>query len=169
MDFWHAIFFFLFIAPLLLLWIFAMFDIFRRHDLSGVMKALWLVVVLVLPWLGTLIYMIMRPRGLNTGWEEPVALSPAAQPALAPPQVAPAQPPAAKAPVDQLAALGDLRDRGVLTEEEFQQEKARILAASSATHAATSGVPTVSMPTVALPPMELQPTASPSSNGEERG
>jgi hypothetical protein len=139
MDFWHAIFFFLFVAPLLLLWGFALFDIFRRHDLSGVMKALWLVVVLVFPWIGTLIYVVTRPRGLNTGWEDPVALSTSAQPASVSPPVVPASPPAAKTTVDQLTALGDLHDRGVLTDEEFQQEKEHILAASSAAHAATSG------------------------------
>lgn len=168
MDFWHAIFFFLFIAPLLLLWVYAMFDIFRRHDLGGWMKALWLFVVLAFPWIGTLVYVIARPRGLSTGWETVPEAT--AAPATAPqPPVAPAQPPAAKDSVDQLAALGDLHERGVLTDEEFQQEKARVLAASSAAGAAAGGIPTVSVPTVALPPMDLQPTAAPSPNGEERG
>jgi hypothetical protein len=169
MDFWEFLFFFLFIGPLLLLWAFALYDIFRRHDLSGLAKALWVVVMVVFPWIGVLVYLIMRPRGMAAVLASSLDDSAAPPPAVAPPPVATVQPPAATDPVGQLTALGDLHAKGLLTDEEFQQQKARILAAQSAASTAASGLPTVSVPTVALPPMDLPPAATQPTNSDERG
>src|SRR5436190_1590300 len=91
MDFWELLSFFLITVPLVLLWCFALFDIFRRHDLGGWAKALWLVVVLLVPWFGTLIYVVMRPKGMAGA----LAMSMdqhAGPPAAAPAPVAAAQP-----------------------------------------------------------------------------
>lgn len=40
-------------------------DIFRRHDLSGVGKVVWLIFVIVLPFLGVFIYMIVNSKGMT--------------------------------------------------------------------------------------------------------
>lgn len=60
-TFWDAFFLLLIWVPLIMLWGFALFDILRRPDLSGVAKALWVVCIFLLPWLGVLIYLIARP------------------------------------------------------------------------------------------------------------
>lgn len=62
MDFWEVFWLLLIFIPLLVVWTLAVVDIFRRDDLAGAPKALWLVVVIVLPFLGTLVYLIFRPR-----------------------------------------------------------------------------------------------------------
>ena len=65
MDFWDLFWLLLIYIPLLLLWTCAFVDIFRREDISGPAKALWVLCVLVLPWLGTLIYLSFRPRSVE--------------------------------------------------------------------------------------------------------
>jgi hypothetical protein len=51
--------------PLTLLWVFALIDIFGRPDISGWGKAAWILVILVIPWLGALIYIATRPSDLE--------------------------------------------------------------------------------------------------------
>jgi uncharacterized membrane protein len=60
-TFWDVFFILLIWVPLIMLWIFALADIFQRDDLGGGSKALWVAVVILLPFLGTLIYLIARP------------------------------------------------------------------------------------------------------------
>jgi hypothetical protein len=61
MDFWDVFWLLLIFIPLLLIWAFAVVDIFRRDDLAGWAKALWMIVVILAPFLGTIIYLIFRP------------------------------------------------------------------------------------------------------------
>jgi hypothetical protein len=61
-TFWDIMLFFFIWIPLLMIWVFCFFDVFRREDLGGGMKALWVVVIIILPWIGALIYLITRPR-----------------------------------------------------------------------------------------------------------
>jgi hypothetical protein len=51
--------------PLTLLWVFALIDIFGRPDLSGWGKAGWLLVILLIPWFGALIYVGTRPSDVE--------------------------------------------------------------------------------------------------------
>jgi len=61
--FWSMLIFFLWLAWLLVL--FRIFgDIFRRHDLSGFAKAAWCVFVIVLPFLGVLVYLIAEGNNM---------------------------------------------------------------------------------------------------------
>jgi len=60
-TFWDVFFLLLIWIPLLTLWIFALADIFRREDMSGGSKALWVACVVFLPFLGTFIYLLSRP------------------------------------------------------------------------------------------------------------
>jgi hypothetical protein len=42
-----------------------LFDVFRRHDISGWGKAAWVVLIVVLPWIGVLAYLIFNHTGMN--------------------------------------------------------------------------------------------------------
>ena len=61
-TFWDVFFLLLIWIPLITLWIFALADIFRRRDMRGASKALWVACVVFVPWLGTFIYLLSRPQ-----------------------------------------------------------------------------------------------------------
>ncbi len=112
---------------LLFLWIWiaigVIADIFRSPDLSGWGKAAWLVLIVILPLLGVLIYLIARGHKM----EEHAASDAQAQDAAFRRYVRSA----AATPADELAKLEDLHNRGVLSDDEFQRAKTQALAASS--------------------------------------
>ncbi len=60
-DFWEVFFLMMIWIPLVILWVASLFDIFTRPDLSGLKKALWVVFVFVIPYVGTIVYLIARP------------------------------------------------------------------------------------------------------------
>ena len=120
--FWTMFVFFLWVA-----WIWTLIavfmDIFRSHDLSGPAKALWFIVVLLIPLFGVLAYLIVRGGSMHERSGRPVIrpeedLRGYSQPTSP-------EPPASTA--DQLARLADLRDRGVISDAEFDHEKAKVL------------------------------------------
>jgi hypothetical protein len=97
-------------------------DIFRSHDLSGWAKALWFIFVLFIPLIGVLVYLIVRggsmhERAAQQAQQQDQEFRSYVQDAAS-----------SGTPADQLAKLADLRDRGVITAEEFDREKAKILA-----------------------------------------
>jgi hypothetical protein len=99
-------------------------DIFRSHDLSGWAKALWFLFVLIIPLVGVLVYLIVRgdsmhERQMRQAQVEDQAVRSYIQ------QTAASSPASA---ADQLEKLANLRDRGAITAEEFEREKAKILA-----------------------------------------
>jgi hypothetical protein len=51
----------------LVLWVRAVVDVFRRTDLSVGGKAAWAIVMLVVPFVGLLVYTLLRPAGARTG------------------------------------------------------------------------------------------------------
>ena len=97
-------------------------DIFRSHDLSGWVKALWLVFILFLPLIGVLVYLIARGGKMH---EHQVRQAQLQEEQL---RSYVQEAAGSQSSVDQLAKLADLRDRGVITAEEFDREKAKILA-----------------------------------------
>ncbi|MEU7820120.1 SHOCT domain-containing protein [Catellatospora sp. NPDC049133] len=117
MDFWDVFWLLLIFIPLLLIWAFAIVDIFRRDDLSGWLKALWIVVVILLPFLGTLIYLIFRQPGATA--QERRAMDQASREFVE--KYSPSD------SAQQLKLLADLHDRGKLTDAEFAEEKSRVL------------------------------------------
>ncbi len=97
-------------------------DIFRSRDLSGWGKALWFLFVLFIPLIGVLVYLIarggsMHERAVQQAQQQDEAFRGYVQQAAG-----------SGSSADQLAKLADLRDRGVITAEEFEREKAKILA-----------------------------------------
>ncbi len=97
-------------------------DIFRSHDLSGWAKALWFVFILFLPLIGVLVYLIARGGKMHEHQVQQAQLQEEQLRSYV------QQTAGSQSPADQLAKLADLRDRGVITAEEFDREKAKILA-----------------------------------------
>jgi hypothetical protein len=96
-------------------------DIFRSHDLSGWAKATWLLAIVILPLLGVLFYLIVRGDRLREH-----AISHTRQQDA---EFGAYVRRAAASPADDIAKLDDLRNRGVLTDEEFNRAKQQALAA----------------------------------------
>ena len=107
----------------ILIWIFI--DIFRSRDLSGWAKALWFLFVLLIPLIGVLVYLIVRGNSMH----ERAAQDARQQDQEFREYVQQAASGSPGTSADQLTKLADLRDRGVITSEEFEREKAKILAA----------------------------------------
>ena len=116
---------FVFFAWVLFFWLlFVVFgDLFRRHDISGWGKAGWTIFVIVLPFLGVFIYLIVRgssmhERQLRDAQAQEQQFRTYVQDAAG-----------SGSSADELTKLADLRDRGVITDAEFQQGKAKVLGA----------------------------------------
>jgi hypothetical protein len=101
-------------------------DIFRSHDLSGWAKALWFLFVLVIPLIGVLVYLIARGGSFN---ERATQRAQRQDEAYRSSYIQQATPNGPATIADQLAKLADLRDRSVISAEEFEREKAKVLAA----------------------------------------
>jgi hypothetical protein len=123
--FWIMLEFFLWV---IWIWILVMvfIDIFRSHDLSGWGKALWFLFVLIIPLVGVLVYLIVRGGSMH---ERAVARAEQQDAAMRSyVQQAAGSGNGHGTTADQLTKLADLRDRGVISPEEFEREKAKILA-----------------------------------------
>jgi len=122
--FWSMFEFFLWVIWIwILIWVFI--DIFRSRDLSGWAKALWFLFVLIIPLVGVLVYLIARGGSMHERAEQQAQAQDEAFRSYV--QKAASDSPASTA--DQLAKLADLRDRGVISADEFEREKAKVLAA----------------------------------------
>ena len=121
--FWTMLEFFLWVIWIWIL-IMVFIDIFRSHDLSGWAKALWFLFVLFIPLIGVLVYLIARGSSMQERAQQDARTQD--QEFRQYVQQAAATAPANTA--DQLAKLADLRDRGVISAEEFEREKAKVLA-----------------------------------------
>jgi membrane protein implicated in regulation of membrane protease activity len=119
--FWTILEVFLWVLWIWIL-IYVFIDIFRSHDLSGWAKALWFLFVLFIPLIGVLVYLIarggkMQERAQRDARQQESDFRAYVQEAAS-----------SGTPADQLAKLADLRDRGVISAEEFEREKAKVLA-----------------------------------------
>jgi hypothetical protein len=96
-------------------------DVFRSHDLSGWGKAAWVIGIIIFPFLGILLYLIVRggkmhERQMQYAQAQETAFRDYVRDTATTGDTA-----------DQLAKLAELRDRGVISEEEFTKEKAKAL------------------------------------------
>jgi hypothetical protein len=118
-----TLYFFLFI-----IWIWLLFmvfiDIFRSHDMGGWAKALWVIFIIVMPYLGVLVYLIARGGKMH----ERAAQQAAQQQKAFDQYVKQTAGTPGETSADQLHKLADLKTKGVLTDAEFEAEKAKILA-----------------------------------------
>jgi hypothetical protein len=119
---------FIFVGFFLWIWvaIIVFSDIFRSHDMSGWLKALWIVAIFILPLFGVLLYLIVRGRKMR----EHALADAQAQETATRDYIKSVTNDGASSPAEELSKLAALRDSGVLSEAEFQSEKAKVLAQS---------------------------------------
>lgn len=118
LTFWDVVwgmvfFFFWFMAIWIFINIFA--DIFRRDDMTGASKVIWLIVLIILPFLGALIYLLMRPK-VTAQDVSMMAKAEVAQKAVAGVSTA-----------DELTKLKQLKDAGVISDTEYESLKAKLV------------------------------------------
>ena len=117
--FWSMLIFFAFVIWIWLL-ITVFIDIFRRRDAGGFAKALWIIVVIALPYLGVLVYLIVEHNGMAERSEKQVQSMQAQQEAYI-------KSVAGSTPADQIAQAKTLLDSGSITQAEFDAIKAKAL------------------------------------------
>jgi hypothetical protein len=117
------LYFFLFIIWIWLL-IMVFTDIFRSHDMGGVAKALWVIFVIVVPYLGVFVYLIARGGKMH----ERAAAQAAEQQKAFDSYVKQAAGATGDSTADQLSKLADLKSQGVISDAEFEAQKAKVLA-----------------------------------------
>ena len=118
-TFWSIFVFFLLVA-----WIWVVIgvisDVFRSNDLSGLSKGIWVLFIIVIPWLGVLSYVVIRGKGMQERNMQAVADAGERQRAYI-------QSAAGTSTADELSKLAELKDKGVITDSEFEAQKARLL------------------------------------------
>jgi hypothetical protein len=117
--FWSMIIFFFWV---IWIWIVVtvLIDIFRRNDIGGFAKAMWVIFVVILPWLGVLIYLIaqhdgMRERSIKQAQDQKAQFDQYVRDA-------------AGGSADEIAKAKQLLDSGAITQDEFAALKAKALA-----------------------------------------
>ena len=119
---WLMILFFAFIIWIwLLITVFA--DIFRRRDIGGGMKAIWIIFVIVAPYLGVLVYLIAEHNGMADRSMEQMKAAQAQQADYIKSVAG-----SGTSPADQIASAKQLLDSGTITQAEFDAMKAKALA-----------------------------------------
>jgi hypothetical protein len=121
--FWTMLWWFLWIAWIVLLFR-VISDIFRNDDMGGWGKALWCLFVILIPWLGVLVYLIanggsMVERDRDRAFARDQAFRSYVQDAASG---------SSGGTADEVAKLAALRDQGVLSDAEFTAQKAKLLA-----------------------------------------
>jgi hypothetical protein len=116
---WSMIIFFFWVIWIWIV-ITVLIDIFRRDDIGGWSKALWTIFVVILPWLGVLVYLIaqhdgMRERSMRQAQEQKQQFDSYVREA-------------AGGSADQIAKAKELLDAGVIDQDEFARLKAKALA-----------------------------------------
>jgi hypothetical protein len=119
--FWLLIWSFFFVMYLMILFQ-IIGDLFRDRDLSGWWKALWVIALIIFPFLTALIYLIARGRGMAERQAGEVRQAQEATDSYIQ-QVA-----GRSNPVDQIATAKNLLDQGTITQTEFDRLKASALA-----------------------------------------
>jgi ABC-type multidrug transport system fused ATPase/permease subunit len=119
--FWTMLeFFFLFLWIFLVISVF--FDIFRSEDLGGGAKMLWVIFVIVLPFLGVFIYVLARGATMHERSARQAHRQDEAMQAYV------RQAAGSASTADELAKLADLKEKGHLSDDDYEKAKAKILA-----------------------------------------
>ena len=118
---WSMIWFFMFFIWIWLL-IVVFTDIFRSDDMGGLAKAIWVIFVIVLPYLGVFVYLIARGHKMQDHMVSAAKAQDAAQR-----QYIQSVTGSSTSTADEIARLADLKAKGTITEAEFQAGKAKAL------------------------------------------
>ena len=117
--FWSIFVFFLMVA-----WIWAVIgvisDVFRSPDLGGASKGIWVLLIIVIPWLGVLSYLVVHGKGMQERNMQALADAGDRQRAYI-------QNVAGASTADELSKLAELKDKNVITDAEFEAQKSRLL------------------------------------------
>jgi uncharacterized protein (DUF58 family) len=108
--FWHVLLVCAVVIPVTLMWIAIIVELFRRHDLSGLARATWLVLLFFLPLIGSFLYVIVTWSRGSQESKKPGYVDPAHASSVA-----------------DLSALDKERRSGAITEDEFDQASRRVL------------------------------------------
>ena len=118
--FWAMLGFFLFVMWLML--VFTIFgDLFRDHSVSGISKALWSLLIIFLPYLGVFLYLIVRGSGMAERNAKDVK---AAEDEF---RTYLRENAGTATAAEQLATLSDLHDRNKISDEEYENLKAKVI------------------------------------------
>ena len=116
LDFFWTMMIIFFWVIAFMIWFQCFFDAWRRTDLGGGMKAVWTIVLFIIPWVGALIYIIARPK-VTAGDVQTLVRAEAAQKAAGGVSTA-----------DELQKLASLKEAGVIDEKQYTDLKAKLLA-----------------------------------------
>jgi len=120
--FWSLVWFTMFFIWVWLL-IVVFIDIFRSHDLHGMHKFLWVLFVIVVPYIGVFVYLIARGHKISEHAAEDAKASDVAAQAYR----RQAASGAGSGASGELQRLADLRDNGIITAAQFEKQKAQVL------------------------------------------
>ena len=116
----------IFVIFLLVAWIWVIIgvisDVFRSGDLGGLAKGLWVLFIIVVPWLGVLAYLIIRGKGMQERGEQAMLDAKEAQRHYIQTIAG-----TSTSIAEELSKLAELKDNGVITETEFLAQKAKLL------------------------------------------
>ena len=118
------IFWSIFMVFLLVSWIWVIVgvigDVFRSDNLSGGAKALWVLGIIVVPWVGVLAYLVIRGEGMAKRNLQAAAEAEKMRHAYIRDAVG-------SSVAEELSKLAELKDKGVITDAELQAQKTRLL------------------------------------------
>ena len=131
MSFWDIVWFiiisFAFVAYLMVL--FAIIgDLFRDRETSGWVKAIWIIALIVFPFLSAFIYVVARGRGMTERRMEELTVQRQQTDAYIREVAGSASIPAQATPADQIAQARKMLDQGVISQPEYDRLKAKALA-----------------------------------------
>ena len=95
-------------------------DVFRSNDLNGAERALWVLGIIIVPWVGVLVYLFIRGDSMAERSAQAAAEVEEIRRAYI-------RDVTGQSTADELAKLAELRDKGVITEEELQAQKGKLL------------------------------------------
>ena len=114
----------IFVFFLMVAWIWAVIgvisDVFRSPDLGGLSKGIWMLFIIVIPWLGVLSYLVIRGKSMQERNMQAMADAGDRQRAYI-------QSVAGTSTADELSKLAELKNKGVITDAEFETQKTRLL------------------------------------------
>jgi Short C-terminal domain/Phospholipase_D-nuclease N-terminal len=120
--FWTMLIFFFWVIWIWIL-VTVLIDVFRRHDISGWLKAVWCIFMIVLPYLGVFVYLIAQGKGMAERRAAEIQASQASFDSYVK-DVATAD----SSPSDQIAKAKELLDSGAIDQAEFDALKRKALA-----------------------------------------
>jgi energy-coupling factor transporter transmembrane protein EcfT len=122
--FWTMLIFFAFVIWIWIL-ITVLIDLFRRRDISGWIKVLWIVFIIVLPYLGVFVYLIVEHRGMTERAAKQQSDAKAEFDKYVQSVATPSD------PTEQIAKAKQMLDSGAITQTEFEQIKRKALAGTA--------------------------------------